>query len=160
QLWAPAMTDPEGKYFATPAVNLVVAGAEAVTMAAEEGWPARFARHRRLARAARAGFAALELWPAAAAEALAPTLTALRLPAGVDGAALRREVLARRVLIAGGLGPWAASTIRIGHMGNIGLPELVATVAALEGALPAAGGPARPGAGVAALTAAFEAPPA
>ncbi len=156
ELWAPAMADPEGRYFATQAVNLVAAGAAAVAIAEEEGWPVRFARHRRLARAARAGFAALGLEPAAPVEALGPTLTALRLPAGVDGAALRREMLARQVLIAGGLGPWATSTVRIGHMGNIGRPELLTTVAALAEALPAAGGPAaRPQAGAAAVTAAF-----
>ncbi|HVA20730.1 MAG TPA: aminotransferase class V-fold PLP-dependent enzyme [Candidatus Micrarchaeia archaeon] len=156
-LWDPVMAEPTG-YFATPAVNLLVAGAVAVGRAEREGWTARFERHRALALAARAGLGALGLHPAAAPGAeLAATLSAVRVPAGVDPQRLREAVQAEGVVIAGGLGPWAADTVRLGHMGEVRLAELLRGLSAVERALASLGARAVDGAGVAALLAA--APP-
>lgn len=154
QEWAPVMDEPT-RYFATPAVNLVVAGAAAVARAEQEGWAQRFERHRRVAVAARAGLAALGLQPAAAAGAeLAATLSAVRVPRGVDPQRLRAEVQAAGVVIAGGLGPWAPDTVRLGHMGEVGVAELLRGLAALEAGLAALGARAIDGLGVARLLAA------
>lgn len=153
--WAPVMEEPT-RYFATPAVNLVVAAAAACRRAEAEGWGPRFARHRLVARAARAGLAALGM-PVAAAPAaeLAATLSAVRVPAPVDAVELRRAVQEEGVVIAGGLGPWAEGTIRVGHMGEVRLPEVLTGLAALERALARVGGRRIDGAGAAAaLTAA------
>ncbi len=56
--WRPIMENPDG-YFATPATNLVTALDQALTLALDEGLEARFARHRVLAQALRAGLAEL-----------------------------------------------------------------------------------------------------
>ncbi|HUY96086.1 MAG TPA: aminotransferase class V-fold PLP-dependent enzyme [Verrucomicrobiae bacterium] len=148
--WAGVMAEPS-RYFATHAVNLVVAGAAACRRAEAEGWEPRFARHRRVAAAARAGLAALGLPPAAAAGAeLASTLSAVRVDPAVSAADLRAAVQAQGVVIAGGLGPWSSDTVRVGHMGEVGLPELLAGLAAIERGLARVSPRPVDGAGVAA----------
>ena len=150
--WLPVMEDP-GKYFSTPCVNEVVALAEALRILHAEGLDARFARHARIARAFRAGLAALGLELFTDAGARADTLSVVLLPEGVDDAAFRREVAALGLVVAGGLGPIAGKAFRLGHMGNIGPAEVATTLTAIEGALAALGRPVKPGAALAAAAA-------
>jgi alanine-glyoxylate transaminase/serine-glyoxylate transaminase/serine-pyruvate transaminase len=147
--WLPIMEDP-GRYFSTPCVNEIFALAEALRIVHEEGLPARFARHERIARAFRAGLQELGLAMFTAPDCRADTLSvALHLPA-VDDAVFRRELAARGVVVAGGLGPIAGKAFRLGHMGNIGPGEVVTTLGAIEGTLRSLGVAADEGAAVAA----------
>ena len=66
---------------------------------------------------------------------LAPTLSVLALPDGVDDTALRAAMAERGVVIAGCLGPWAGRGIRIGHMGTVTESEAARTIDAAAAAL-------------------------
>jgi aspartate aminotransferase-like enzyme len=147
--WLPVMADP-AKYFSTPCVNGILALAEALRLLHQEGIQERFARHGRLARAMRAGLEVLGLAPFTAAGCRADTLSVVLLPPGVEEQALRGQVAARGVAVAGGLGPLAGKALRIGHMGNIAAGEVAQTLLALEGALTALGHPTLQGGALAA----------
>ena len=145
--WLPVMADP-GRYFATPCVNEIVALGEALRMIHEEGLPARFARHGRIASAIRAGLEALGLSFVTAPDCRAETLSVAFLPKGVEDAAFRKEVAARGVVVAGCLGPLAGKAFRLGHMGNIGPGEVATTLGAIEESLRKLGVPVAAGAAV------------
>lgn len=153
--WLPIMDNP-GLYFSTPPVNLIVALNTAVQIILTEGLAHRYARHERIARSMRAGLAALGLSPITDAAALAPTLTVVAYPPGVDDAAFRAKVEECGVLVAGGVGDLKGKIFRIGHMGNINLPEVVITLTALEESLLALGREVVPGAGVGAAVRAWQ----
>jgi alanine-glyoxylate transaminase/serine-glyoxylate transaminase/serine-pyruvate transaminase len=151
-LWLPIMQAYQARkaaYFATPAVNLVVALAESVKQIKAEGTEARWARHRKLSAAFKAGVKALGIRQVPVNEnARAVTLTTMYYPDGVDSTLLGR-ISAAGVVVAGGLHPAiAARSFRVGHMGVDGIGELLRTLAAIEQGL---GG--KTGAGVAAAQA-------
>lgn len=150
--WLPIMQDP-GRYYSTPCVNEIVALATALRMVHEEGLPTRFARHARIARAFRAGLEAVGLTLFTAPDCRADTLSVVLLPNEVADAAFRKEMAARGVVVAGGLGPIAGKAFRLGHMGNIGAGEVVTALGAIEATLRALGVSVEPGAGVAAAAA-------
>lgn len=153
--WLPIM-DNQGLYFSTPPVNLIVALNAAVQIILAEGLANRFARHERIARSMRAGLAALGLSPITDDAALAPTLTVVAYPPGVDDVAFRNKVEENGVLVAGGVGDLKGKIFRIGHMGNIDLREVVITLTALEQSLLALGRTVTPGAGVGAAVRAWQ----
>jgi pyridoxamine---pyruvate transaminase len=99
-----------------------------------------WARHDLTARACRAGIEAmgLSLW-AARPEIASPTATAVRLPDGVDEAALRQRMRdSYGVVISSGRGPTLGKLVRIGHMGPTAQPiYAVVAITALGGALAA-----------------------
>src|SRR6266702_2272781 len=127
-------------YFATPAVNLVLALDVSFGQLVAEGMNARYARHDRMAAAFRAAWHALGLTILPARDTIAAsTLSAVYYPDGVD-AALVGRARAEGVLIAGGLHPQArAKYFRIGHMGAMTAGDVLAAVGALERALAASG---------------------
>ncbi len=105
-------------YHHTAPNSMIYALREALRLIREEGLEARFERHRRTAGALRAGLEALGLALFAAPGYRADTLTAVRVPTGVDDAAVRRYLLERHSLeIGGGLGPVRGQLWRIGFMG-------------------------------------------
>ncbi|MGP6087858.1 pyridoxal-phosphate-dependent aminotransferase family protein [Antarctobacter jejuensis] len=109
------------------------------------------ARHARLAEALRRGAEAMGLTVVAACGHRADTVTALRLPAGVDA----RQVLhiAREecnAIFGAGLGPLQADVIRVGHMGDVDEGRILSALSLMELALMRTGVPVPPGAGVAA----------
>jgi aspartate aminotransferase-like enzyme len=63
------------------------------------------------------------------------TLTAMTVPAGLAPQQLRDALEARGVLVAEALGPFAGSCVRIGHMGDIRLPDLRRTFDTLDAVL-------------------------
>jgi alanine-glyoxylate transaminase/serine-glyoxylate transaminase/serine-pyruvate transaminase len=138
-------------YFATPAVNLISALDVSLTHLVTEGLGPRVARHARLAKAARAAWAALGLNSLPVHESLlAHTLSALYYPAGLD-AGLTKRIGAEGVVVAGGLHPELKTKyFRVGHMGAVDEADVLATVGAIERALAASGHRVEPGAGVAA----------
>jgi alanine-glyoxylate transaminase / serine-glyoxylate transaminase / serine-pyruvate transaminase len=107
------------KYHHTISAPLVFALHEALTAIEEEGLEPRWERHRRNHLALAAGLDALGL-------ALLPpeperlwTLNAVRVPDGIDEAAVRRQLLDEfSIEIGAGLGPLAGRIWRVGLMGS------------------------------------------
>src|SRR5262249_35558895 len=132
--WDRSVDDPH-VYFSTHAVSLVRALQVSLEGIVAEGLEQRFARHRRVADSLRHGMGELGFAPLTETDLLAPTLSVLRVPDGVDDAALRQGMQARGVVIAPCLGPWAGIGVRIGHMGSVGEREVARTVEAAAAAL-------------------------
>lgn len=151
--WLPIMEAYEARqasYFGTPAVNLICALDVSLGHILTEGLEARFRRHRRIARACRAGIAALGLAQVAEPPAAAHTMTAPYYPQGV-GAEVLKAILEAGAILAGGLHPEIkARYFRIGHMGSVSDGDLLATLAAVERGLATLGYRFEHGAGVAA----------
>ena len=146
----------------TPSVSEVHALDAAVRNYLDEGPEAVWARHALTARACRAGVRAsgLDLWPVREA-ICADTATTVRVPDGLDDAAIRQEARRRfGVVFSAGRGSLLGRLVRIGHMGPVARP-IYATVAvtALGGAVNALGGRADVGAGVEAALAVIEGQP-
>jgi pyridoxamine--pyruvate transaminase len=123
-----------------------------------EGAAAVQRRHRAAARAARAGAEALglTLWardPATRSD----TVTAVRVPAGVDERELRARARAESgVMLSGGQGELAGTVLQIGHMGPAAYPlGPVIALVALGRALRGLGAAADIGAAVEAAVAAL-----
>jgi alanine-glyoxylate transaminase / serine-glyoxylate transaminase / serine-pyruvate transaminase len=129
------------KYHHTMSASLIYALTEAVTMVEEEGLEARWARHERHHQAFAAGLEALGLSLLPPEGERLWTLNAVRVPDGVDDAAVRRHLLAEdNMEIGAGLGPLAGRIFRVGLMGASSTPELVsACLAGLGRALAAQG---------------------
>ncbi|MDI9633361.1 MAG: alanine--glyoxylate aminotransferase family protein [Methanolinea sp.] len=122
----------------TPAVPLFLALREACLLIEEEGLAARIARHRRLADAVRAAARAwgISLFPRLDADhAYSNTVTALSYPPGVDDSAFRAAVKKMGIEVAGGQDHLKGKIFRIGTMGAVGAPEILATLAAVQFAL-------------------------
>ena len=105
-------------------------------MMREEGLDEVFRRHEALAdrirdRATRMGFSL----HGPGITARSPTLTALRVPDGVDVGELRARLRSEGIQIAGGLRAYKTTCIRIGHMGDIQLEDVDRTSDALERAV-------------------------
>ena len=152
--WLPIMQaylERRGGYFGTPAVNLVYALQVSLGQILDEGMQVRFERHRKLARAFRAGAAALGLQQVPVCEEKASsTLTALYYPEGTD-ASLAGLIGEEGVIVAGGLHPEIRDAyFRVGHMGVCNAADVLATLGAIERALTRAGYAFEPGAGLAA----------
>lgn len=145
------------KYHHTLSTTLVYALREALLIVEEEGLEARQARHERHHRAFVAGIEAMGLSLLPPAQERLWTLNAVRVPAGVDEADIRRTLLTTyNIEIGAGLGPLAGKIWRIGLMGASSTPQTVLQLlAALEGALALHGNGASGGAGVAAAGAAL-----
>ena len=162
QAWLPIMRAYEERapsYFSTPATNLVMALEVGLGEILADGIEARVERHRRAARALRTAWAALGLAAVPAREELAAhTLSALRLPPGVDLGALLGRIEAYGAVVAAGLHPEVeGGYFRIGHMGwTVTRPELLRrTVEAVARGLADCGHGAGPAAAVAAFERAF-----
>jgi alanine-glyoxylate transaminase / serine-glyoxylate transaminase / serine-pyruvate transaminase len=133
---------PPRSYHHTAPINMLYALDEALGMVLEEGLPARWARHATAHEALRGALAVLGLERLAPAEEALNPLLAVRVPDGVDEAALRRELLlGHGIEISGGLGPLAGKIWRIGVMGvgaELGPQRrLVSSLAEILGADPA-----------------------
>lgn len=136
----------------TPAVPLFLALREALLLLREEGLEGRLTRTRVLAEATRAATTALglELFPDA--RYASDTVTAIRNPAGLKDADLRKVLeTTYHVLLQGGQGELKGKIFRIGHMGLADWSDLLVTFAALERILARAGRAPPPAAGVRAL---------
>jgi alanine-glyoxylate transaminase/serine-glyoxylate transaminase/serine-pyruvate transaminase len=117
----PAMSywGKERLYHHTPPVTLIYALREALRAVIEEGLEARWERHHLNQQALIAGLEAmgLELLVSNPADRLI-TVTAVKIPAGIEDANVRRQLLDEfNIEIAGGLGPLKGKIWRIGLMG-------------------------------------------
>ncbi len=124
----------ERKYHHTPPANMMYALHEALRVVHEEGLDACFARHRRNHELLKKGLAALGITFSAEEGHQLPQLNAVRVPEGIDEAAVRGALLKRYgIEIGGGLGALKGKVWRIGLMGYASRPNNVhALLAALE----------------------------
>jgi alanine-glyoxylate transaminase/serine-glyoxylate transaminase/serine-pyruvate transaminase len=132
--WRPSMRDPH-IYFSTHPVNMIYALREACNIIQEETINTRYIRHVALAAAFRAGLSMMGMQCATDTYFLAPTLSVIRLADGLEESKFRAELERFGVVVAGGMGPFAGSTIRVGHMGNITFSEIEKTLVAISRSL-------------------------
>lgn len=138
----------------TPATNLLYGLKEAIAMLHEEGLPAVFARHQRLASATRAAVRAWGL------EVLcenpdehSPVLTAVLMPPSHDADRYRKIALEQyNISLGSGLGKVAGKVFRIGHLGECNELMLLGALSGVEMGLAAAGVPHRSGGVMAAMS--------
>lgn len=133
-------------YHHTAPVNALYGLHEALVLLFEEGQQAAIVRHARMHEALVAGLEALGLELLCAPEHRLPQLNAVRVPDGVDEAAVRAHVLERWDLeIGAGLGPLKGQIWRIGLMGASATPWHVRLcLTALADALASQGQAVRP----------------
>jgi aspartate aminotransferase-like enzyme len=115
----------------TPAVSLIIQQKKALDIITGMGLEKLFEHHRILGDAARAGAKALGL------ELLAKNpgniLTAIKVPAGVDGSKLVKTMQAKyKAYIAGAQEPNKGKFFRIAHLGYMGGFDIVTALTALE----------------------------
>lgn len=130
----------------TPAVPLFLALQEALRIVEKEGLPARIERHRRLSRAIREAASAwgLSLFPTLDdRHTYSNTVTAIRYPPAVKDSELRGRVKKMGIEIAGGQDSLKGKIFRIGSMGAVSAPEILATLAAVEHGLRTLGYPVK-----------------
>ncbi|MCU1384232.1 MAG: pucG [Acidobacteria bacterium] len=125
------------KYHHTMSSTLVYALYEALSIIEEEGLDARWARHERNHRALLESLAGLGLSVLPREGERLWTLNAVRVPDGVDEAAVRVHLLETfNIEIGAGLGPLAGKIWRVGLMGASSSPRLIVLLrGALESAL-------------------------
>jgi alanine-glyoxylate transaminase/serine-glyoxylate transaminase/serine-pyruvate transaminase len=133
------------KYHHTMSSTLVYALDEALAIVEEEGLEARWNRHERNHRMLLESIQPLGLTVLPPPGERLWTLNAVRVPDGVDEAAVRTQLLRDfNIEIGAGLGPLAGRIWRIGLMGASSSPRLVLVLtAALATALAAQQHPAR-----------------
>jgi alanine-glyoxylate transaminase/serine-glyoxylate transaminase/serine-pyruvate transaminase len=134
--WAPIMRENRiGLFPYTPATLMLFGLREALRMLVdEETLPAVYERHARLADAVRAAVRAWGLpmvceQPANASN----TITAVRVPQGVDSNELTRVARERfQLSLGGGIGELSGVAFRIGHLGALNELEVLATIGGIE----------------------------
>lgn len=156
--WEASMADPK-VYFSTHAVNLFYALEESLAIIEREGLRERFERHECQADAFRAGMRALGFVSLADADYLAPTLSVLAYPDGIEDESFRAALAARGVVAAGCLGAFKGRGVRFGHMGNISASDVLAALLAVEQTLSDLGHGVIPGSALAAAALQLQAQP-
>src|SRR4029078_5456506 len=105
-------------YHHTAPINMTYALHEALRLLLEDGLENSFARHRKNQKALKAGLAAIGIEYATQAGHALPQLNAVRIPASIDDAAVRKGLLERfGIEIGAGLGVFIGKVWRIGLMG-------------------------------------------
>jgi len=152
----------ERTYHHTAPISMVYALREALRLVDEEGLETRWERHRRCHAALVAGMEAMGLSLLAAPEHRMWTVTAVKVPPGIEDAKVRRRLMEEfNIEIAGGLGPLKGKIWRIGLMGySCSEANVLLLLAALERTLAEGGFKLSAGAGVAAANKALSHSPA
>jgi aspartate aminotransferase-like enzyme len=115
----------------TPAITLVEGLDESLKMFREEGLPAVFARHDRMARAARAGMQALGL--KLYSNAASPAMTTVLAPDGVDSEKLVKHLFKQYgIKLVGGQDAAKGKIFRIAHLGYFDDFDMLVVVGAVE----------------------------
>jgi alanine-glyoxylate transaminase/serine-glyoxylate transaminase/serine-pyruvate transaminase len=132
---------PPRAYHHTAPINMIYALHESLAIVLEEGLPERWDRHRQAHEALRRALESLGLTRLAPAGEALSSLLAVTVPAEIDEAAARRQLLLEYgIEVSGGLGPLAGRVWRIGVMGIGAAHEpqrrLVTAVAEIFGADP------------------------
>lgn len=131
----------------TPAVSLIVALKEALSILKKEGLKNRLKRFSLYAKATKTAAVALGL--SVFSQNPSSALTAIKLPDSIDGVKLVKIMRDRYgVTIAGGQGKLKGKIVRIAHMGYISAEDLIAGISCLEKVLAEMGYKFQVGAGV------------
>ncbi len=141
-------------YHHTAPISMVYAMYESLRLVLEEGLEERIKRHNLHGDALKTGLEAMGLELHAQEGHRLSMLTTVRIPSGVDDAAVRKGLLnGFNLEIGGGLGPLKGQVWRIGLMGFSSNPEnILLVLASLEKMLTIEGYKVDPGAGVKAAT--------
>ena len=132
----------------TPAITLIIALAAALRLIQREGLEKILDRHRKNAEAIRHAAQAMGLTLYAQPSCASRAVTAVNVPAGVDGKLLTKQMYDKsHVMVAGGQGEMAGKIFRFAHMGYISPEDVLAGLDALETALVALGYTFKAGAG-------------
>jgi serine---pyruvate transaminase len=141
------------------AISLVRGLEVALGMILAEGLETAHERHVRLGRAARAGVKAMGLELFSPDEDRAAVVTAIRMPADVDGQAVVAGMRERSgVTVIGGQGQLRGKIVRFGHIGYVDENDVVVALAALERELVELGADVERGTAVPAALDAFAEP--
>lgn len=141
----------------TPAVSVLYGLQVGVRRLQDEGREQTWARHAAIAVAVQAGLEALGLRLVAAPGNRSNTVTAAWLPDGLEWAPFNAAMRAKGLIVAGGQGPWAGRILRFGHMGGVGIEEMMDAVRIMGETLAEHGRQADPPAAVRAMREVFEA---
>lgn len=113
-------------YHHTAPVSAMFAMRESLRIVLEEGLENRFKRHQKNHELLRDGLEAMGFEFLVEKQYRLPMLNAVRIPAGVDEALVRKRLLEEyNIEIGGGLGPYAGKIWRIGLMGESSTPNHV-----------------------------------
>jgi aspartate aminotransferase-like enzyme len=124
----------------TPAVSVFYGLELALEMMAREGLENIFARHRRIAQFVRDGVKSLGLELFADERFASDTISAVKVPEGVDGKGLQKLCEDEYdLIIAGGQAKLAGKIFRIGHLGFVSEEDVKAALDVLAKALPRVG---------------------
>lgn len=125
-------------FIGTVPVNVFYGLRESTRLIEEEGLDNVVARHHRLAEATRR---AVRVWAGnngpqffcTSPDRFSDSVTAILMPEGSNGDALRKTVRERyNVSLGGGLGKLSGKIFRIGHLGDLNEPMLLGALAAVE----------------------------
>jgi serine---pyruvate transaminase len=139
----------------TPAVSLFFGLDVALAMIEEEGLDNVWARHDLLARATRAGAAALGLELYGDPDERSTMVTAIELPGDIDGAKVPGALRKLGITANGGQDHLKGKILRIAHCGYFGAFDIVTSLSGLEMALSQLGHEVEFGAGAAAAQKVF-----
>ncbi len=150
------LSQPQPTTAFTPAVSLVVGLDAALSLIREEGLENLFARHIILGRACRAAIKALGLELFSPDDDRSSSVTAIRIPDGIEDGKLRGLTRDKfGVQLAGGQGPVKGKIFRIGHCGYYNYTDIIVAITALELALKELGQPVELGSGIGAAEKVF-----
>jgi serine---pyruvate transaminase len=141
----------------TPAISLIQGLQESLRLIREEGLHDMFKRHELLAKATRNGAQALGL-ELLAKKSASPAVTAVKVPAGIDGKALVKHMRDKLgVIMVGGQDELEGKIVRLSHFGYVDRFDIVIGIAAMELALHEMGHPVEFGKAVGAVLQTFAA---
>jgi alanine-glyoxylate transaminase / serine-glyoxylate transaminase / serine-pyruvate transaminase len=136
--WTMMMKRAQKSFIGTIPVNVFYGLREPTRLLEEEGLDNVVARHARLGEATRR---AVRVWAGnngpslfcLSPDRLSDSVTAVVMPDGFNGDALRKTVRDRfNVSLGGGLGKLGGKIFRIGHLGDLNEPMLLGALAAVE----------------------------
>jgi alanine-glyoxylate transaminase/serine-glyoxylate transaminase/serine-pyruvate transaminase len=136
--WTMMADRAQKSFIGTIPVNILYGLRESIRLLEEEGLDTVVARHARLAEATRR---AVQVWAGndgptlfcMSPERYSNSVTAVLMPEGFAGDALRKTVRERfNVSLGGGLGKLSGKIFRIGHLGDLNEPMLLGTLASIE----------------------------
>lgn len=119
----------------TPAIPLFFALQDALNIVKEEGMDARIKRHRTGSKAIRAAVAAMgiDMLPKLNEHSnYSNTVSAMKTPEGVGSNDIKKDMLKRGIVIAGGQARLGNKIFRIGSMGNFTARDILITIQELE----------------------------
>lgn len=150
-----AKAQAKGNSAFTPAVPLFLGLDVALDMILEEGLEDVLARHALLARATRAGIAAIGLEVYGDADERSTVVTAVELPESIDGGKVPGALRKLGITANGGQDELKGRIVRIAHCGYFGAFDILTSLSGLEMALSQLGYEVEHGAGVGAAQRVF-----